>query len=291
MMSFVIGGGIGLALAMTLYTIYRIFSEVPDEDRTYLDKPPRLLRLTWPIVNMVAFNIGPFVTERYAHDILVKLRRGGQDYALNANQFAAAKVISALVFGTIATMACSVLGKTSLGLFCAFAGAGWFYPNLWLAELTKKRNLQLLKALPFFLDILTLSVEAGLNLSSAMQQAASKSPPGPMVFEVERVLRETRAGRSRVEALRSMAERLDFTPITNFIVTLVQAELMGTSLGPILRVQSEQRRAERFQRAEKLAMEAPVKMLGPLILCIFPCTFVVIAFPIVVKFLGLGLHL
>lgn len=290
-MPLLISSVIGLALAMTIYTIYRIFSEVPEEDRTYLDRPPRLLRMTWPIINMIAFNIGPFLSERYLHDVLVKLRRGGQDYALNAGQFTAAKVMSALIFGTVATMACSVLGKTSLGLFCAFAAAGWFYPNLWLSESTKKRNIKLLKALPFFLDILTLSVEAGLNLSSAMQQAVNKSPPGPMVVEVERVLRETRAGRSRVEALRGMAERLDFTPITNFIVTLVQAELMGSSLGPILRVQSEQRRSERFQRAEKLAMEAPVKMLGPLILCIFPCTFVVIAFPIVVKFLGLGLHL
>lgn len=290
-MPLLISSVFGLALAMAIYTIYRIFSEVPDEDRTYLDRPPALLRLTWPVINMIAFNIGPLLSERYMHDVLVKLRRGGQDYALNAGQFTSAKVMSALIFGTVATLACSLLGKTSIGLFCAFAAAGWFYPNLWLSELTKKRNVQLLKALPFFLDILTLSVEAGLNLSSAMQQSVNKSPPGPMVVEVERVLRETRAGRSRVEALRGMAERLDFTPITNFIVTLIQAELMGSSLGPILRVQSEQRRAERFQRAEKLAMEAPVKMLGPLILCIFPCTFVVIAFPIVVKFLGLGLRL
>ncbi|MCS6944210.1 MAG: type II secretion system F family protein, partial [Sutterellaceae bacterium] len=97
------------------------------------------------------------------------------------------------------------------------------------------------------------------------------------------------AGRPRIEALRDMAERLDFGPITSLVSALVQGELMGSSLGPILRAQSEQRRSERFQRAEKLAMEAPVKMLGPLILCIFPCTFIVIGFPIVVKFLTSGI--
>jgi tight adherence protein C len=92
-----------------------------------------------------------------------------------------------------------------------------------------------------------------------------------------------------VDALRDMADRLDYGPVSSLASALVQGELMGASLGPVLRTQADQRRTERFQRAEKLAMEAPVKMLGPLIMFIFPCTFVVIAFPIVVKFLGSGL--
>jgi tight adherence protein C len=86
-----------------------------------------------------------------------------------------------------------------------------------------------------------------------------------------------------------MAERLDTAPISSLVSALVQGDITGSSLGPILRAQSEQRRSERFQRAEKLAMEAPVKMLGPLIMFIFPCTFIVIAFPIVMKFLQSGL--
>ena len=98
-----------------------------------------------------------------------------------------------------------------------------------------------------------------------------------------------RAGKARIDALRDFSARLDFTPITSFVSALVQGEKTGSSLGPILRAQAEQRRTERFLRAEKLAMEAPVKMLGPLIFFIFPCTFIVIGFPIAMKFLASGL--
>ena len=97
---------------------------------------------------------------------------------------------------------------------------------------------------------------------------------------------EAHAGES---AEHGAADRLRFAPISSFVSALIQGEKTGSSLGPILRAQGEQRRQERFLRAEKLAMEAPVKMLGPLILCIFPCTFIVIGFPIAMKFLHSGI--
>ena len=168
-------------------------------------------------------------------------------------------------------------------------GLGYAYPDIWLRDHTKKRNLAILKALPFFLDIVTLSVESGLNLTGALQKAVDRCHPGPLISEVNRVLRDVRGGKARVEALRAMAERLDFGPVSSLVSALVQGELMGSSLGPVLRAQSDQRRSERFLRAEKLAMEAPVKMLGPLIMFIFPCTFIVLGFPIVMKFLQSGI--
>jgi tight adherence protein C len=169
---------------------------------------------------------------------------------------------------------------------CVF---GFHMPELWLRDMTKTRNLKILKRLPFFLDIVTMAVEAGMNLSSALQKSVEKMPSGPLVVEINRVLREIRAGKPRTDALRDMAARLDFPAMNSLVSALVQGELMGSSIGPILRAQSEQRRTERFQRAEKLALEAPVKMLGPLTLCIFPCTFIVIGFPIVTQLLKSGL--
>jgi tight adherence protein C len=103
------------------------------------------------------------------------------------------------------------------------------------------------------------------------------------------VLRDLRAGKGRAEALRAMAERMDEAAIANLVAVLIQAQSLGMSIGPLLRAQAEQRRSERFARAEKLAMEAPVKLLLPLIACIFPCTFIVIGFPLVIKFLRFGL--
>jgi tight adherence protein C len=103
------------------------------------------------------------------------------------------------------------------------------------------------------------------------------------------LLREVRAGKPRTDAMRDMAARLNFPPINSLVSALVQGEVMGASIGAILRAQAEQRRTERFQRAEKLALEAPVKMLGPLIMCIFPCTFIVIGFPIASQLMKAGL--
>ena len=128
-----------------------------------------------------------------------------------------------------------------------------------------------------------------MNLSSALQKSVEKMPAGPLQAEINRLLREVRAGKPRTDALRDMAARLNFAPMTSLVSALVQGEMMGSSIGPILRAQAEQRRTERFQRAEKMALEAPVKMLFPLIAFIFPCTFLVIGFPIAMQLLKAGL--
>jgi tight adherence protein C len=146
-----------------------------------------------------------------------------------------------------------------------------------------------LKALPLYLDIVTLCVEAGLNLTSALTQAVQKGPANPFKAELNRVLRDIRTGRPRADAFRGLAERLQMPAVSSVVSAMITADRQGSALGPILRAQSEQRRNERFQRAEKLAMEAPVKMLFPLIAFIFPCTFAVIGFPIAMKFLQEGL--
>ena len=165
---------------------------------------------------------------------------------------------------------------------------GFLFPNVWLADTRKRREIAVIRAMPIYLDFVTMCVEAGLNLSGALAQAMDKAPPGPLRNEFAIVLRDLRSGLTRADALRRMAERLDITEVTSFVSAVVQAERMGASLATVLRVQADQRRNERFQRAEKLAMEAPIKLVGPLILFIFPVTFIVLAFPIVMKFMSEG---
>ncbi|HEV3018308.1 MAG TPA: type II secretion system F family protein [Burkholderiaceae bacterium] len=275
---------VGIALSSS-----RIVAEVPREDRQYMDPPPRFYRLTWPLVRLVSHYSGWALSKGAATRIQQALRRAGQDYTLTPVQFFAGKLVASGMVAALMAWAMSMLSQAVAGGAITGAVFGYFLPELWLSDMTKARNLKLLKALPFFLDIVTMAVEAGLSLGSALQQALQQLPPGPLVNEINRLLREVRAGKPRTDALRDMAARLDFRPISSLVSALVQGELMGSSIGPILRAQSEQRRTERFQRAEKLALEAPVKMLGPLILCIFPCTFIVIAFPIVVQLLSSGL--
>ena len=169
-------------------------------------------------------------------------------------------------------------------LLTAFA-LGFVSPDTWLSDRIQTRMRAVLRELPFYLDVITLAVESGLNLSAALAQAADKGPSGPLRDEFERVLRDLRAGRARAEALRAMAERLALPAVGSLVAALIVAEQQGSALAPILRAQAEQRRSERFQRAEKLAMEAPVKMLVPLLLFIFPCTFAVLLFPVVGRML------
>ncbi|UUZ50471.1 type II secretion system F family protein [Massilia sp. B-10] len=165
---------------------------------------------------------------------------------------------------------------------------GWLYPRVWLKDSLKKRQKLIVKALPIYLDFLTMGVEAGLNMVGAISQAVAKGPNGPLKNEFAFVIHDLRSGLTRAEALRRMDERVRIPQVTSFISAVIQAERMGASLGPTFRAQADQRRIERFQIAEKLAMEAPVKLIFPLVAFIFPVTFLVLMFPIAIKFMQSG---
>jgi tight adherence protein C len=289
MIFLLIGLMFAAALTLALISTRKIAVDVPREDRQYMDPPPKFYRLTWPLVRLTAYYCSWLVPQGTALRMQESLRRAGQDYTLTPVQFFAGKLVASVLFGVCLAYITSKIGPGALGGAVMGALLGFYMPEFWLSDMTKKRNLKILKALPFLLDIVTMAVEAGMNLSSALAKSVEKVPPSPLVTEINRVLREIRAGKPRTDALRDMAARLNFPAMNSLVSALVQGELMGSSIGPILRAQSEQRRTERFQRAEKLALEAPVKMLGPLIMCIFPCTFIVIGFPIAMQIMNAGL--
>ena len=275
------------AVSLLIYAVWQLYVQLGSAETVYRDRPPRGFEVLWPVVNIMANSFGNFMSATKRAALLARLKRAGQEYSLTPEQFLGGKVVSAIGFGLVGLVLASSSAK-GVGVLLG-ALLGFVYPDIWLRDHTLKRNLLILKSLPFFLDIVTLSVEAGLNLTGALQKAVDRCPPGPLLVEVNRVLRDIRGGKPRVEALRGMADRLDYSPVSSLVSALVQGELMGSSLGPVLRAQSDQRRTERFLRAEKLAMEAPVKMLGPLIMFIFPCTFIVLFFPIAVQFMNSGL--
>ena len=219
---------------------------------------------------------------------MLQLRQSGHDYAINPAQFQSGRVVWGFLFTVIVYWIASSFNFFSLILILTSFILGFFYPLIWLSDVIKLRRKQMLKALPFYLDIITLCVESGLNINGALQQAVTKGPKGVLQSEFQRVLRDVRAGSSRSDALRGMSSRINHPAISSFASTLIQAEITGMSLGPILRAQSEQRRNERFTYAEKIAMEAPVKLLFPLIVFIFPCVFIVLLFPIVMKIMAQG---
>ena len=186
-----------------------------------------------------------------------------------------------------------LLFYTEFGLFNIWLSllatlVGSFYPDLWLVEQAKRRGRLILKELPVYLDFITLMIEGGLNLTSAMQVAVDKGPLGPLRNEFGIMIRDLRAGTPKMDIFRRFGERVPLPEVRSLVSALIQSEERGGDLGPVLRAQAEQRREERFLRAEKLALEAPVKLLAPLVVFIFPITFLMLAFVIYMKFLQEG---
>ncbi|HEX7388354.1 MAG TPA: type II secretion system F family protein [Castellaniella sp.] len=172
---------------------------------------------------------------------------------------------------------------------CSGGLAGFCWPSLWLRRRAVQRRQVMARELPFMLDLLTLCVEAGLSLPSALVQVARNAPEGPLRRSLVEAAALERTGMGRSQWLDQWAQNTGVSGVRSLVLALAQADRLGMSLGPLLRGQAAQQRSERFLRAEKLALEAPVRMLFPMVLCIFPCTFLVIGFPVVVKFLQSGL--
>lgn len=164
-------------------------------------------------------------------------------------------------------------------------GFVWFYmyPVFWLRSAVKRRQYEILKAMPFVLDLLTLSVEAGLDFMSAVQRATEREKLDALSEELLRMIREIQVGTSRKNALRALSERVDLPDMRALVNALVQADELGVAVGSILRIQSDQIRVRRFERAEKLANEAPTKLLGPLMIFIFPAVFIILLGPLFYK--------
>ena len=280
---------VGGSLLMAVYALGKLKSEVPSEDREYMDPLPPLLRMVWPLVRFLEFHVCAFIPSKALERTHDKLQKTGVGYLIGAEQFFAIRILSMLAcFGLVLYMQV-MLKKEAPEMLIAAILAGFFFPSVWLGDVQAKRLKAVQKTLPVYLDFLTMAVEAGLNMTGAINQAMDKGPPGPLRHEFFLVVRDLRSGLSRSEALRRMDARLHMSEITSFVGTVIQAERMGARIGAALRAQAEQRRTERFQRAEKLAMEAPVKLIGPLMMFIFPVTFIVLFFPIVSKFLNSGL--
>lgn len=269
----------GGVIAYFSWQIFSFITAVPDENRDYLDKPPFMFFIFWLFIKTLAFYIEPIISKKMNEFLTKKITYAGYDYVFKTKEIIASQIVFGFVF-FFSSIILLLISDMSMIYSIPFLIYGIFYPLLWLKSEKKKRENIILKEIPFYLDIIVLCVEAGLTFLNAVDQAVTKSVKGPTRYEFSRVLADIRKGISKSEALRNMAQRIDQPSIQNLTSAIIQAENMGMNLGPILRGQSEQRRVERFLRAEKLALEAPVKMLFPLVAFIFPCTFIVIGFPL-----------
>ena len=219
-----------------------------------------------------------------------KLERAGYPGGLRGADWVGVKILALIGFAVLFFLLALLLtGSPIVGLLFVVVGAaiGYIAPEFWLGRKMKARSRAMILQLPDALDLLTISVEAGLGFDAALAKVVEKME-GPLVDEFRQALAEVRMGRARRDALRDVATRADAQPVSNFIGAIVQAEQLGVPIAKVLQIQSNQLRIERRQRAEEAAAKAPVKMLFPMVGCIFPTIFIVILGPAIVTVMGGG---
>jgi len=275
------------AIVMAFVGTRGLLNQVPIDDRDYQDPLPVGLKMIWPLVSAATHVVGPRLKSGDLEKSHRTLQAAGQDYLVTPEELAGLRVVASILMVLFFLMVLVLLKMVTPGSFmlCVLLGAplGWLYPSLWLSERRKSRRKHVIRDLPIFLDFITMSVEAGLNITGAIEQAVMKGPKGPLSQEFSRMLRDLRAGLPRSEALKRLADRMDIAQISSFTSALIQADRVGASLGETLRAQAMQRREERFLQAEKLALEAPVKMMAPLVMFFFPLIFIVLIYFLYLK--------
>lgn len=212
-----------------------------------------------------------------------KLISGGLKDELTPDEFIAFRLILILFF-PVAGGLLNAVGLIDIpALYVLLSGVvGWFYPEFWLRSRIQERQRKILSALPFIVDLLTLSTEAGLDFIGSIGKVVEKASPSPLIDEFSQLLKEIKVGLSRQEALREMALRIDMTEVNSFVAILISADQMGASIGKILRQQSEAIRADRMLRAEKAGALATQKLMFPLMACAVPAVFIMIFAPYVI---------
>ena len=188
----------------------------------------------------------------------------------------------------LSLVACLLLGVGSgptIAVCVLAALIGYLAPNMYLYQIGYDRTAKLRRALPDALDLLTISVEAGLGFDAALSQVA-RNTQGPLADEFARVLQEMQIGLGRSKALRALGERTSLPEIRGFVSSMVQADAFGIPIGQVLRVQASEIRVKRRQRAEEQAQKVPVKILLPLVFCILPCLFLIVLGPAVISIIG-----
>jgi len=216
-----------------------------------------------------------------------KLEQAGYPGGLRGPDWMGVKLLSTIVLAIALFFLGLAMGGPTLGFLFAVVGAafGFILPEFWLGRRIQARSFAMVLQLPDALDLLTISVEAGLGFDAALAKVVEKME-GPLVNEFRQALAEIRMGRTRRDALRDVVKRADAQPVSNFIGAIVQAEQLGVPIAKVLQIQSQQLRIERRQRAEEAAAKAPVKMLFPMVGCIFPTIFIVILGPAIVTVMG-----
>jgi len=248
-----------------------------EEQELQLPFSERFLR---PFIERVSRVISDRTPEKSRTDLQNKLNLAGRPFGLSPSDFMVVRYVGTVVLAAVGFLL-GLLSQSPLWMigFPVIGGAtGWFYPLLWLNQKVRGRRKEIQLALPDALDLLTIAVEAGLGFDAAIARVTEKFK-NALSDEFAQVLQETRLGRPRLEAMDEMGRRTGVEDLHNFVQAIIQSEQMGVGVARILRIQSDEIRRRRRQRAEERAAQASLKMLFPMVGCIFPTLWIILLGP------------
>jgi tight adherence protein C len=248
-------------------------------------------RVIVPVVRRIGEFSARFTPQKAIQDTARKLELAGNPWPVDAATFLAIRFILAVVLGgfLVAVVLISPPSNPSDN-FMYIGGAtfaGFFLPHLMLTSRISRRQKEIRKAMPDALDLLTICVEAGLGFDAAMSKVSEKWE-NELSLAFTRTIREVQLGKVRREALKDMSDRLGLPEMTSFVAAIIQSEQLGVSMAKVLRIQSDQMRVKRRQYAEEEAHKAPIKMIIPMALLIFPSILIIILTPAVIQIMGSG---
>lgn len=248
---------------------------------------PLAQRTVGPVVIKISSFLRRFTPVGYLEKKQRELMLAGYPANMDAPAFIVVKLITTIL-GLLAGFFLRGFGADGLQQVFMFGFPivlGFFGPDAWLKRKIDERRTAMLKALPDVLDLLVISVEAGLGFDSALARVVA-TVPGPLSEEFFRMLQETRVGVSRRDAMRHLMDRTDLDELRSFLLAMIQAEAFGVTIARVLRVQADEMRIKRRQRAQEKAFAAPVKIVFPLVFCIFPSLFIILLGPAAIQIAG-----
>jgi tight adherence protein C len=286
---------------IAIFIIVRLFMDEQDKFKTQEaleeadnsskgDNRPLFIKITKPFYKRYFLPLTQGKNkQKFKNLYRQKIANAGLSKEISPEEFMALKLFM-ILGGPFAFLATRFIMETDWPLIITpvMGVVGYMYPDIWINGLSKKRGDQILRGMPFIVDMLALSVEAGLDFMAAIQRVIEKAPPGPLVEEFETLIKETRIGSSRAEGLRQLSWRVNIIEINSFCATLIAADSVGASIAPILKQLSNELRVKRSSRAEQLGATAATKILIPMVFFILPAVLVAIFAPILLQMMKGG---
>jgi tight adherence protein C len=300
LLGIIIGGLFIIAIGIGIYYLIRYGMSLSGDETDIQSRLEEYASRTDAPLTLEEIELSQPFSQRVIRPMLISLSRGvsklspsksreaaelqlelaGRPYNWGATEFLGMRTLVALVLGVLLFLVAAVSQGFLMALLIGLVAGllGFFLPLLWLRSKIRNRQSEIVKSLPDALDLLTITVEAGMGFDGAIQKVAEKWA-NELSKGFNKVTQEMRLGISRREALKNMDRTMGVPDVTTFVAAIIQAEQLGVSIAKILRVQSEQMRIRRRQRAEEMANKAPIKMLFPMVFLIFPALFIILLGP------------